>query len=247
MAIFNIISNNQIQINMVEFIKGQIPINEKFPNPNRGSKFVNVFDNMVGQIEEEIYETKEALHKNVKFKSSTYQTNESLEEFVDSFMYIGSLLVEAANYFNVDINEILLEEKLNYVNIYNNYVKDNLNDRCIPHDEFLSHIRRKIYDRKYHKEAGQVPVNYDTKIIDSIIVGGLLPRIGDSDSSFHNKYLAYKIPKFVDNMNPFMQDLFFCYDNGFCKSDDERIKTIPKRISTLNDIINKKQNFISSL
>jgi len=249
--IFEYNSAKNISINIKELLKGQLPINNKFPNPNRGNKFVNIFDNMVGQIEEEIFETRERLYINKLdpeyIEKNIYQDEDSLEEFVDSIMYIGSLIIESANAFEIDLSEFLDK--------YNNLAKISISDfyvandfvmayRNFPNEQFLSFIRRKIYDRKYHKPASNKPDNYEEKFLINIIVGAFFPR--KDDQAYATPYDAYKIPKFIDNMNPYMQDVLFCYDNDW-HSDETRTSMIVERVATLNKIINKKQNKIKNL
>ena len=250
MSIFVYKSNKLVGINLVEFLKGQIPINDKFPNPNRGTKFVNIFDNMVGQIEEEIYEIREVLYKNKHdpehVTNNKYQDKESLEEFVDSIMYIGSLIIETANAFNINIIEFLKSNNLTEISISDFYVPNNLDNkhRNYPNESFLSYMRRKIYDRKYHKPAGEKPGNYEERFIIELIVGAFYPRL--NDMAFATKYDKYKIPEYIDNMNPYIQDVVFCYDNGW-NSDDVRQSMIVSRIMELNTIIKEKQEKIANL
>ena len=107
--IFKYINDSQININMSEFLKGQKIINDKFPNPNRVGKFINDYDNMTGQIIEEVFETKEAISMNLEHLE--YQTNNSMEEFIDSFMFIGSLIIETTEYFNIDVDSFLKKSR----------------------------------------------------------------------------------------------------------------------------------------
>ena len=250
MSIFNFKSEKLVSINLIELLKGQIPINNKFPNPNRGTKFVNVFDNMVGQIEEEIYETREAIYNNKKDPSHVtkdcYQDTNSLEEFIDSIMYTGSLIIETANTFNINIIEYLTSIGFTEIDISDFYVPNYIEDkhRNYPNESYLSYMRRKIYDRKYHKPAGEKPEDYEKNFIIELIVSAFLPRQLDMD--YASKYEKYKIPPYIDNMNPYIQDVVFCYDNGW-HSDDTRRSMIAYRINDLNTIIENKQKKISNL
>jgi len=250
MKIFNFKSEKLVTINIIELLRGQIPINNKFPNPNRGTKFVNIFDNMVGQIEEEIYETREALYINkhdpAHVSKDTYQDNNSLEEFIDSLMYIGSLIIETANAFDIDVIDYLESIDFTEINISDFYVPNNIDvyHRNYPNESFLSYMRRKIYDRKYHKPAGEKPDGYEKKFIIELIVSAFFPRLGDMD--YATTFDKYKIPAYIDNMNPYIQDVVFCYDNGW-HPDDTRRAMISYRINELNSIIEKKQNKIANL
>lgn len=241
--IFEYIDDKHIKINLKNFLEGQISINDKFPNPNRDSKFINVYDNMSGQIEEEIFECKEEIYKNNKFKKS-YQTNESIEEFVDIFMYIGSLIVETANYFDIDIFEFLKENNFEKIDIIDTYVINSLFDRNLPHDDFIAYIRRYIYDRKYHKDSNEKPDNYENNLLKLIIVSAFLPRKNENTITIYDPNKNSKIPEFIDNMNPYLQDLLFAYDNRTVTDSSRNVK---ERIALLNSIINKKQNYINNL
>lgn len=248
--IFKYKSENVISIDILELIKRQILINDKFPNPNRDTKFINIYDNMAGQINEEIFETIEALKNNTiinkDYLGSKYQSHESLEEFIDTIMYIGSLIVESSISLEIDIESLLEKYKLTEIDICDFYVPNNFKEynRNKPNNDFLSYIRRKIYDRKYHKPCSLKPDNYEENIILYIIIGAFSPRI--NDVSYAGRFEKYKIPGFIDNMNPYIQDVFFCYDNG-TTTDDKRKNNIISRLKELNKIINEKQNFISSL
>ena len=230
--VFNFINNNSIMINYLEFIQTQKKINEKFPNPNK--KFINIFDNMVGQINEEIFECKEALYKNQM--NHVYQDNDSIEEFIDAFMYIGSLLCEISNNLKFDLEEFLIKNKLDKIIINNDYIDNNYIDNDMPSSEFLAWVRRIIYNRKYHKKASNKPNNYEELLIKSILIGGFQPS---------NIKSPYACPKFISNLNPYLNNLLFCY--GDVNVDDKRIKMIPQRISQLNEILSNKQNYIINL
>lgn len=239
--VFKFIDKKTILINMSEFLKAQKCINDKFPNPNRNSdRFVNDFDNMVGQIEEEIYETKESLYNN-KITNEPYQTEESIEEFLDAFMYLGSLIIETAEYFNIDLDKFLKKYNLSLIYFKDTYIEDDCSSRCMLHDDFLSYVRRKIIDRKYHKPAKEKPINYEEELLASLIVGGIKPR---RSSKYYEKFT---IPEFIDNFNPYMQDIFFCYDNMTRYNNTEREESIEERVEYINNILKRKQNFIINL
>lgn len=248
--IFNYKTDKLISINIKELILGQLSINQKFPNPNEDNpSFVNLYDNMAGQIAEEVYETKESIYKNVIKDNNikpVYQSEESLEEFVDSIMYLGSLFIETAKYFKIDIIKFLEDNKLSEVDIYDFYIANNIiyNKRNYPSVEFLSHIRRMIYDRKYHKAASAKVENYEENLLKSMIISSFYPR--KDDMCYATKFDYFKIPSFIDNINPFLQDILFCYDNGM-HSDTVRQSLILPRVKELNKIIREKQEKITNL
>lgn len=247
--IFNYESPELISINILELVKRQRKINDKFPNPNRNSKYINVYDNMVGQISEEVFETKESINKNKEMPLPIkVQTNDSLEEFIDVLMYTGSLLIETATYFEIDIIDFLKHnDDYAYIHIYDTY-KDNdfkEENRNIPTCENLIYTRRKIIDRKYHKPAKERPENYEINLIKSIIVGTFLPRKNDKDNN-EDIYEEFKIPEFITNMNPYIQDVLFCYDDELNFSLARKY-LIEDRINLLNELFENKNNKIANL
>ena len=246
--IFEIKSEKQIIFNLKNFLINQRKINNHFPNPNRDRNYITVFDTMCGQISEEVYETKQQLKMNLRnielINNNIYQTHDSIEEFVDSLMFIGSLLIETEIYYNLDLDKLLDELKLSYIKINNKYIENALYDRNLPHDGFLSYIRRQIYDRKYHKPHTVKPDNYEENLIKFIIVSAFFPR--HEDSCAKNRYEYFEAPSFIDNLNPYLQDLLFCYDNNY-HTEENRLDMIPERIKQINEIINAKQNYISNL
>lgn len=249
--IFNFVNNEKIVINFEKLIDRQMLINDKFPNPNRKTEFINVFDNMTGQIMEEIYECKEELNKNIKNMdkqiTSDYQTKESLEEFLDVFMYTGSLFCETVLYFNIDYIDFLRKNKLSTLVISDSYIINNIitnNDIGI---DFIPALRRKIYDRKYHKTHSEKPENYENNLLKYMIAFTYLPKEGTkttNGSKTSNNLNNYLLPNYLNNLNNYMQDVFFCYDHGFIRTGDERLEKIKSRINLLNEIIDNKENYI---
>jgi len=231
--VFNLLNNHTVSINYLEFIQTQKKINEKFPNPNK--KFINMFDNMVGQIDEEIFECREAIYNNTK--EGLYQTSDSLEEFIDIFMYIGSLLCEIGDKLDFNIEDALVKYNLTTIPIEDVYVMNNYYQDDLPSGDWLTWVRRMIYNRKYHKKASNKPDNYEEILIKSIINGGFLSK--------NQKNNSFTCPIFIGNMNPFLNNVFFCY--GDENVDSKRLSMIPDRIKELNSILNKKQSYILSL
>lgn len=231
--VFNLLNNHTVSINYLEFIQTQKKINEKFPNPNK--KFINMFDNMVGQIDEEIFECREAIYNNTK--EGLYQTSDSLEEFIDIFMYIGSLLCEIGDKLDFNIEDALVKYNLTAIPIEDVYVMNNYYQDDLPSGDWLTWVRRMIYNRKYHKKASNKPDNYEEILIKSIINGGFLSK--------NQKNNSFTCPIFIGNMNPFLNNVFFCY--GDENVDSKRLSMIPDRIKELNSILNKKQSYILSL
>ena len=137
---------NTITINVANIINNQRYINDKYPNPLRGGKFIDIFDNMSGQILEEVYENSMELydpHNEDKDFNLAF-----LEELSDVLMYCGSLFIESCIAFNYPENEldyilqpIKFEEWDNYKYMGEYKISSN----------FIASLRRKIYDRKYHK------------------------------------------------------------------------------------------------
>jgi hypothetical protein len=251
--IFNLVTDREnkidykkIVINLEKLVDRQMLINQHFPNPNRDSKFINVFDNMAGQIIEEAYETEEAISLTSSWRRPMDIT--VLEEFIDMFMYTGSLLCETFLYYDIDYIKWFRDEKANLLIIDDKYL-DNINNYLaedsfskVPLD-FIPAIRRKIYDRKYHKPAEEKPENYESELLTYMIYYMYYPKKGLKRGSglCVEKYM---LPEYCSNLNEFLQKILFCYD---IHNDDERLKTIKERVFLLNNIIDKKENFITNL
>lgn len=241
---------DKVVIDFKELITRQMKINEKFPNPNRDSKYINVFDNMVGQINEEVYETNIELMKNIK--NGYLQTEESYEEFIDAFMYSASLFCETVIYFNVEPLEWLKKNNLETLDIYDAYngnayfvFQRNVNEENKFRLDYTSVLRRKIYNRKYHKRANKKPVNYVNDLLKSIVVGSYMQPSGLQDIYYSLHLAEYYMPEYIDNFYKYMNNLFFCYDFGYNPTINKNM--ILERIDKLNEIIDGKEEFITNL
>lgn len=210
---------HEVKFNYKNFINNQSQINKRFPNPLRDSgKYINVFDNMAGQILEEIYELNQEIRKNDWVGE---ETEYLLEELADVIMYCGSLFCETANYFNIDIEDFFFKNP-DYSEIKILY---NPNEKTMHFNllngEFIAVIRRYIYNRKYHKTASKKPTDYKEELLRKIIV---YPFVKNND--FKNIYC------FLNN--------YFFYRRTDCLKTSERV-------SLLENIILNKENKIVNL
>lgn len=243
---------NQVIIDFKELVNRQFIINNKFPNPNRESKFINVFDNMIGQLNEEVYETNIELEKNKK--NGYFQSMESLEEFIDAFMYSASLFCETATYFNIETDSWLADNKLANLIIYDPYNNNHYQAyRGINHEiikdnfylDYTSVLRREIYDRKYHKPVPKKPTNYKYNFLKKIIYYSYMPPVGLSGIPYNPALVDYYLPIYVNNFYKYFVNTFFCYDAGY--NTVINTEMINNRINNLNMIIDKKENYIANL
>lgn len=253
--IFTLINDSKIKINILQLLKNQKSINDRFPNPYRNDRYGVIYDTMSMQIIEEVGEYKDELYCNSSLR--IYQSDASLSEFLDVIMYFGSTLVETFVKFNIDVDEffdnnpnfkeIIIEDNYVLNNISMNINKKNGVMYEAPiYTDHIAYTRRKIADRKYHKDPKPVDANYPEEIIKSIIGNTLFPSKCikvNNESIYNNKY---RLPEHLNNLYPVLMDIFFCYDGGNVKTNSERINNIPKRINTLNNLINDKQVYVST-
>lgn len=165
---------NERGINFYNLVKNQIPINYKFPNPNRGSRVVDVYDSMAGQVLEEVHE----YNNEVRTQQYINDKTKAYEELIDVIMYSGSLWIEtsyALGYCKKDI-----EDFFNNNEIFNDYNvvhadddKDTIYTNGLLTAEWLGCSRRHIYDRKYHKPTPAKPDDYEKELLQFIIFNTL--------------------------------------------------------------------------
>lgn len=163
-----IIDDYYLTFNFKNLIENQYPINIKFPNPNRGRKLIDIYDSMAGQVIEEIFEFNNERKECKDYGIYELGSEKMWKEFVDILMYIGSLWIEVATSLNIDIEKFFKENDYENIKIIDkpDIVVGDVNSIS---GVFLGEIRRKIYDRKYHKPTPEKPVNYDYDLLNSII------------------------------------------------------------------------------
>lgn len=226
MEIFKVSNKDMIILDVKTLIEHQNNIIEKFPNPLEDGKFIYLFDNMVAQINEEIYELNEEIIKCLYDVGN--ESDSMIEEACDVLMYIGSTICQIKKYFDLPdtsiISNILLTKSSINLKHEGEYQIINITE--------INSARRLIYDRKYHKPNTKKIDNYEIKLISEILFRLFNPSTIYNFSNFLNQYFY----SYVD-VNRNNDPLYEKYKLEYLKS----------RVDRFNKILTNKYNTIINL
>lgn len=271
--IFNYNNKNgeeYLEFNLSEFLRRQLIINRRFPNPlyKDGRKFSEVFDSFLIQLSEEVYEYNISLsdiEKVTNKNNSDYLLNSkeelnklidsSLEELIDGFMYYGSLFACLSEQFLqknfasknkiIKINLEKTRDKIN--NEYNNninYFKEItlMSDLMKVDYAFIFYLRRLVGDRKYHKPAKEKFMEYKDNLLNELLKVLL--------SNIPSKIEDNKI-EFINDFNKFgltpLSPLWYML--VYCLGSNGRKVSCETNFcfNNVNRILNKKEMFLQNL